>query len=347
MADTHGKKEFDPSGVGLKNGNFIGLPFNEESAKSVLLPVPWDVTVSYGEGTALAPEAILGASSQLDLYDPDVKDAWKQGIFMHLPDRETLEIRNRLRPLAARYITFLESGGEVSSDHEMQSVVTEINAECEKLNDRVYRTTRRLLSDHKKVGVIGGDHSTPLGYLKALAEKHPEFGVLQIDAHMDLRESYEGFTFSHASVFYNALEFSQIKKLVQVGIRDCCDEEIARAESEKDRVAVFFDQKLKEERFEGATWSRQCEKIISGLPEKVYVSFDIDGLDPKLCPNTGTPVAGGLEFTEATFLLKRVVESGREIIGFDLCETGNAEWDANVAARIIYKLSNLMVASDA
>jgi agmatinase len=112
-------------------------------------------------------------------------------------------------------------------------------------------------------------------------------------------------------------------------------------DSEEERISVFFDQELKENRFNGKTWNVQCGEIVEELPELVYISFDIDGLDPKLCPNTGTPVPGGLDFPEAVFLLKKVVESGRKIIGFDVCETGNNEWDANVAARIIYKLCNL------
>jgi len=192
------------------------------------------------------------------------------------------------------------------------------------------------------VGIIGGDHSVPLGFLKALAEKHSDFGILQIDAHHDLRNSYEGFTFSHASIFNNALEIQNISKLVQVGIRDYCDEEVEKVSDEGDRISVFYDQQLKENRFCGLNWNLQCEKIIKELPEKVYISFDIDGLDPKLCPNTGTAVPGGLEFSETIFLLKKLVESGRKIIGFDLCEVGNNEWDASVGARVLFKLCNLM-----
>ena len=85
-----------------------------------------------------------------------------------------------------------------------------------------------------------------------------------------------------------------------------------------------------------------CREIINHLPEKVYISFDIDGLDPKLCPNTGTPVPGGLELEQVYCLFRELVNSGREIIGFDVCEVGDAEWDGNVGARIVYKLANLL-----
>ncbi len=341
MCNIPGNKDFNPNGVGLKNGNFIGLPFTEQSAEIILVPVPWDVTVSYGEGTALAPEAILKASLQLDLFDLDVKDAWKRGIHYQKMNEAILKIRNELRPKAAQYIEFLENGGEVAENADMQKILHEINAACENTNDFVYQETKRLLDEGKFVGLVGGDHSSPLGYLKALSEKFDEFGVLQFDAHLDLRNAYEGFTYSHASVFFNALEIPSLKKLVQLGIRDCCNEEVELAERDE-RISVFFNQKIKEEQFKGATWNEQCDEIIAGLPGSVYISFDVDGLDPKLCPNTGTPVPGGLEFDQATFLFKRMIESGRRIIGFDVCEAGNDEWDANVASRLIYILCNLM-----
>ncbi|MCY1722957.1 agmatinase family protein [Prolixibacteraceae bacterium Z1-6] len=340
MVDTSAKKEFNPNGIGLKNGNFIGLPFTQENAAIVLFPVPWDVTVSYGEGTALAPDVILEASSQLDLFDLDIKEGWKKGIYFQEVNAAVMERRNVMRPKAKKYIDFLENGGDVSIDSEMNTLLDEINIECEALNYFVYRESKKLLDAGKIVGLVGGDHSTPLGYLKALSEKYSEFGVLQIDAHLDLRIAYEGFTYSHASIFNNALQITALKKLVQVGIRDCCQEEVELAENDE-RVKIFFDQQLNYEKFNGASWSSQCDDIIADLPGNVYISFDVDGLDPKLCPSTGTPVAGGLEFFQVTFLFNKIVESGRKIIGFDVCETGNAEWDANVAARIIYKLGLL------
>lgn len=342
MKNTPHEKDFNPNGVGLKNGNFIGLPFTENSANIILLPVPWDVTVSYGEGTAFAPLAILESSVQLDLFDADVKDAWKQGIFMQSLNENILADRDEIRPLAVKYIDFLENGGNVATNAEMKSMLEIINNRCEELNNWVYRQSKSLLDQDKLVGIVGGDHSVPLGYLKALSKKYSDFGVLQIDAHLDLRNSYEGFSYSHASIFNNALELKGISKLVQVGIRDYCEEEVEIVAQEANRILVFYDQQIKVNKFSGLNWNQQCDKIINELPDKVYISFDIDGLDPKLCPNTGTPVPGGLGFSEATFLIKKLVDSGREIIGFDLCEVGNNEWDANIGARILYKLCNLM-----
>jgi agmatinase len=103
-------------------------------------------------------------------------------------------------------------------------------------------------------------------------------------------------------------------------------------------VHVFYDEVLSKERLEGKLWAEQVKDVIETLPENLYISFDIDGLDPSLCPNTGTPVPGGLKFQEAIYLIDRIIRSGRKIIGFDLCEVGNDSWDANVGARILYRL---------
>lgn len=340
MENSSRNNEFNPSGVGLKNGNFIGLPFSEETARLILLPVPWDVTVSFVAGTAHAPETVRNASVQLDLFDADIKDAWKLGIFMRPKNTRLLNMRNELREQAARYIHFLEQGGELSEHSHMEEIRDEIDKGCTELNKQVYEQCRQLLDKNKMIGLVGGDHSVSLGYLHALTEKYSTFGVLQFDAHMDLRESYEGFHYSHASAFYNILKFKEVTKLVQIGIRDYCEEEVEIAKKHNDRVVTFYDQNLKENKFKGESWNEQCNQIVEKLPQQVYISFDVDGLDPRLCPNTGTPVPGGLEFAEVTYLLKKLVESGRKIIGFDLCETGNNDWDANVASRILYKLCN-------
>jgi agmatinase len=197
------------------------------------------------------------------------------------------------------------------------------------------------------VAMLGGDHSTPLGFIRALGEKYNRFGVLQIDAHADLRKAYEGFTYSHASIMYNALKLPAVGRLVQVGIRDYCDEELDVMKRAGGRIVTYFDQDIKEQLFGGTSWAAICDKIIADLPHDVYVSFDIDGLNPKLCPNTGTPVAGGFEFEEVAFLIKKLVKSGRKIIGFDLNEVapGADDWDANVGARLLYHLCNWMAVS--
>lgn len=331
-------KRFDCNAPGVA-GNLFGLPFTPASASVVILPVPWEVTVSYGTGTAKAPETILKASTQVDLAVKDIPDAWKIGIAYLKETHNILDESSRLRELALKHIQAIEGGNGINTDNP---ILEKVNEGCENLNIFIKKTTQRLLDENKIVGLLGGDHSTPLGLLRSLSTKYHRFGILQIDAHADLRKGYEGFTYSHASIMYNAMKLPAIGRLVQVGIRDYCDEELAVIKNAMGRVVTFFDQDMKDQMLEGKTWSSICEKIIGHLPDDVYISFDIDGLHPKLCPNTGTPVPGGLEFEEASYLIRKLVKSGKRIIGFDLCEVspGSNEWDANVAARLLYLLCN-------
>lgn len=341
---------FDPNSVGLKTNNIFGLPFREEDAQLVLLPVPWEVTVSYRQGTARGPENIFDASMQIDLYDPDVIDGWKKGFYMQPVDKNIRKKSDFLRQCAELIISHLTEGGEVEENEQLTEKLREINNGGEMLYNWVQEMTARLLKEGKKVGLIGGDHSTPLGFIKALSNIHPEFGVLQIDAHADLRNAYEGFKYSHASIMYNVVNMiPQVKKLVQVGIRDYCDEEVQVINDSNGRIITFFDKNIKEQQYEGASWKQVCDKIIAELPQKVYVSFDIDGLDPKLCPNTGTPVPGGFEVEQVFYLFKQLHASGRELIGFDVNEVSTGiqaadNIDAIVGARVLYKLCNYMVA---
>ncbi len=187
--------------------------------------------------------------------------------------------------------------------------------------------------------------------MQAAAQIHGEYGVLHFDAHHDLRAAYEGFTWSHASIMRNALEKIQhIETMVQVGIRDYCEEELDYCTAQVDRVLPYYDRALSRRLFGGESWANIAREIVEHLPENVWVSLDIDGLDPRFCPNTGTPVPGGLDFNQTNFLLGEVARSGRHIIGFDLCEVspaadGKNEWDANVGARLLYKLSAWALAS--
>jgi agmatinase len=135
---------------------------------------------------------------------------------------------------------------------------------------------------------------------------------------------------------------------VQVGIRDYSDGEWNYIRDSRERVLAYFDKDIRERIYEGNTWKQIAEEIISKLPQKVYLSFDIDGLDPKLCPHTGTPVQGGFDTEQVYYLVKLLLKSGRTLIGFDLSEVGisNNEWDENVGARVLFKLCHFMVASN-
>jgi agmatinase len=334
---------FDPNAPGVK-GKLFGLPLTPEQARVVIVPVPWEVTVSYLGGTAKAPDAVLKASGQIDLYHRHIPEVWKLGVSL-LPVTPSLYEENQtMRMLAQRHIRALEEG-QLS---DASSIITgKVNEACESLNIYVKNVCSKWLSEGKVVGVLGGDHSTPLGLLRALSERYERFAVLQLDAHADLRKSYEGFHYSHASIMYNALKLPAVGKIVQVGIRDFCDEEMEMMKRAGGRVKTFFDSDLKAEWYAGKTWAGQCEQIIKELPPHIYISFDIDGLDPKLCPHTGTPVPGGFDWGHISYLLQRIVHSGKKIIGFDLCEvSGEAEWDASVGARVLWELSNAAAVSN-
>ena len=336
---------FDPNGP-AEQGKLFGLPFDEETADIIIIPVPWEVTVSYAAGTANGPEAVLKASAQVDLFLKDIPEPWSAGIYMPPIPEDIKAESNQHRELASRYIRWLEEGGDTATADAVRTIPSVINDAAEKLNQYVYSQAWKYLQKNKLVGLLGGDHSTPLGFMQALGVLYPAYGILQIDAHADLRKAYEDFTYSHASIIYNALQLKQVEKVVQVGIRDLGQDEYDLMVKDK-RVETFFDEDIKRKLYQGTGWHEQCLQIIDQLPDNVYITFDIDGLDPKLCPNTGTPVPGGFEFTEVIYLIKMLVKSGRKIIGFDLNEVspGNDEWDANVGARILYQLSNLMAAS--
>ncbi len=326
-----------------KNAGIFGASICDEDASIVLLPVPFDLTTSYGRGTAKGPRAIVEASHQLDLYDQAFEKPYMVGIKMLDEDESIRGINKSCLASANRVIAAMEGEGELS-DVDLAIV----NEASTSVNDKVCEISRKYLNLDKVVALVGGDHSTPLGLMKALSEKYDDYGVLHLDAHHDLRIAYEGFTYSHASIMYNAInEIPQISKLISIAIRDYCEDEMNIAES-SDKVETFYDREIKNRLFEGETWKSIVDEIISKLPENVYLSFDIDGLDPFNCPTTGTPVAGGLSVDQVYYMLEKLALSGKKIISFDLTEVApnpDNEWDANVGARMLYKMCGALVKS--
>ena len=333
--------DFDPNGVGVANGNIFGFPYSEEEASIVIIPIPWDATASYGKGTSNGPNAILDASTQLDFFHPNLDKAYNTKVFMAPISNEWKEINDHCCELSIEYISFLEEKGEEIAMKKYQSQIDEINAVHLALKENLKQRCLGILESGKIPAVLGGEHSTPLGLIEALNEKYEHFGILQIDAHADLRVAYEGFNQSHASIMDNVLKkCSNMRKLVQVGIRDISEREVHYSHSE-DRIKTFYDWDLKSDQYEGKTWKEQVEEIINNLPHFVYISFDIDGLRPELCPSTGTPVIGGFDLQEVSYLFFKLVASGRTIIGFDLNEVAPGEkgdWDANVGSRALWQL---------
>lgn len=315
------------------------LPQVPDQSRVVCVPVPYEATTSYRRGTAKGPEAIQRASVQVDLWDADTEDAWKFGIEMDPVDPRIVALNDEACPLAQQVI---EAGGIV--DDATREAAERVNAMSAEVNRLVLERTGQLIDEGRIPGIIGGDHSVAFGAIEVAASRRPGLGVLQIDAHADLRHAYQGFTWSHASVMHNVVRrVPNVRSLVQVGIRDLCDDEW-NLTREREHVHTWLQPRVAWRLAGGDAWLTLARHMIDPLPERVWVSFDIDGLDPTLCPNTGTPVPGGLSWDQAVILIQALVESGRTIVGFDLCEvapgpgTGDS-WDAIVGARMLYKLA--------
>lgn len=339
---------YDPNEIYTNSGLF-GLPFNSEESEVVIIPIPWEVTVSFREGTALGPKAISEASYQVDLYDADIQDAWTVGISMEPISRYWTKKNNDLRLVARKCIKNIEEGGK-AKDKKVVAMYKKINSASRELNAWVKKESLKFLEQDKLVGVVGGDHSSPLGLMEALGEKYPKYSILHIDAHADYREGYEGFDFSHASIQYNAGKLPCVENQVLFGIRDFSEREAELIAKSNKKIVNYTDRILKANTYKGITWEAQCQEITKQLSNNVYISFDIDALNPSMCPHTGTPVPSGLEYEQVFHLFNSIIKSGKKIIGFDLCEVAPGKskddnTDAVVGARALYRLSLLMAKS--
>lgn len=333
--------DFNPNGAGIANGNIFGFPYKEEDADIVIIPVPWDATASYGKGSCLAPQAVLAASTQIDFFHHELDKAHETRVFMPEISEEWKKINSQCSEKSAEYIRYLEQEGEEKAIGYFKHEIENINYTQKILTKNLKEKCEHLLNAGKIVGILGGEHSTPLALIQALNDKHEDFGILQIDAHADLRLAYLGFTQSHASIMRNVLDSCpNMKKLIQVGVREISEEEFEFAKA-SDRVSSFYDWNIKKELLSGGNWQSIVKNITKELPEHIYISFDIDGLRPYLCPNTGTPVAGGFEFDEIQLLFSEIINAGKKIIGFDLsevCPSAENEIDANFGAKALWEL---------
>jgi len=335
---------FDPNAAGQRNGRFGGLPTTPEEAEVLLLPVPWDVTVSSGDGTRSGPAAILDVSPQLEFLNPRNGRVWTSLAMLPAPQRLNAA-GFLLRSRAADVIRWIENGESPARAQTMHALRETINAGCAEMVVAVDKACRPWIEQSRIVGVVGGDHSTPLGLYRALARHHGPFGILHVDAHCDLRLAYEGFRFSHASIMRNAWEEELVQQLVQVGVRDFCAEELETLAASHGRMIAWDARSLARRTATGEPWAKTVGQILEPLPRDVVVSLDIDGLEPWLCPHTGTPVPGGLDYEACFFLFEELVERGHRILGFDVTEVCPAPdgggVDAIVGARAVYRLACL------
>lgn len=330
--------DFDPEAAARPGSGIFGLDHDREQAGVLLMPVPFDATTSYRSGAHLGPRAILAASHQVELFDPELGRPYLRGIHLLPEDPEIVAANSAARKAAA---LLMQKGGAGEGDEDAAAVAT-VDRASAAVNAKVGSVVALALDRGQAPGVIGGDHSVAFGAIDAAARRHPGLGILHVDAHADLRRAYQGFEWSHASVMDNVLrKVEGVARLVQVGLRDVSEAEFRRARGDQ-RVLLCGDMDWRRRLLAGDTWLQCCQEAVAALPDKIWVSFDIDGLDPSLCPGTGTPVPGGLSFVEASALLRCVVETGRRIVGFDLTEVspgaGGDEWNGAVGARILYKL---------
>jgi agmatinase len=343
------KTIIDPNAKATSKDGIYGLPFKEAEAQVIYIPVPWDVTTSYQAGTSKGPSAILRASDQIDFFDLDFVDAYQAGLFMKKESLKIKKLNSEGRLLAKKIIDADDI--QLLKNKNLQKNLLKVNQICESLNQEIYKETKAILDRDKIAVIVGGDHATPFGAIKAYAEKYTDLGILHFDAHSDTRIAYMGFENSHASIMYNVMEkIPSISKLVQVGIRDFCEQEYTYTKNNK-KVEVYFDQSLAQRKMGGETFKKIAQEIVSHLPEHIYISFDIDGLDPRFCPNTGTPVPGGLDYHEVLLIINELVASGKKLVGFDLVEVApnqkdkSNEWDANVGMRLLYKMTSASLAT--
>lgn len=316
-----------------------------KKSKIVLLPVPWEVTASGGRGTSEAPLHIKEASHQLDFWTRD-RGAFNSFIYFCDLNPEIQRWNKRYSSIAQKIINNWKEN-KLPSPKDMP-LLEKVNRACKAMTDWVYKESKAILKSGKFPALIGGDHSISEGLLKLLGEQYKgNYGILHIDAHLDMRKAFQGFTHSHASVMYNVLnQTPPPKNLVQVGIRDFCEEEYL---IKQEKTIRHFDEDLQERLFKGESWLKICNEIIASLPQKIYVSLDVDGLEQSYAPHTGTPVPGGLSYNQVLFLLKEIKKQNKTLIGFDVVETACKEklksshncWNGNVSARLIYTLCGL------
>jgi agmatinase len=361
---------FDPDAPSAPG--FFGLDAAPDAAAVVIVPVPFDATTSYRRGTAAAPDAVREASGQVDLHDLELGDFWRAGIAEDDADASVVAAWNDEARALADTIREAEDAGEEPpadagsngragsgdaadmlesakrseagsrSRRGATDTIADAIARVDALGDAVERwvgeRTEAIFARGAVPAILGGDHSVPLGAIRGALARHERLGILHVDAHADFREAYEGFRHSHASIMYNVSRGERRPAaLVQVGIRDVGRREWATARA-TEGVRSWTDPEVAGRLSRGDTWAELVREMLAPLPQDVWVSFDIDGLEPALAPNTGTPVPGGLTWHQATQLLALLGESGRRIVGFDLCEVGTGEIDAIVGARLLYKL---------
>jgi agmatinase len=288
------------------HSNFLNIDpeYSQGKAEINILQSPYEHTVSYGGGTALGPQAVLEASAYVEFFDDETKKelCFEKGIATCPP----MEFKD-------------------SIDSEALDII--------------YNAVRSSLSEGKFAVTLGGEHTISSAVIKAHLESYPDMGVLQIDAHSDLRDTYEGSKYSHASIMARVAEFLDPTKIHQVGIRALCSEEYKFIT--ENNVNTYFASAIRQGDY-GEDW---ISRLVDKLPQDIYLTFDVDGLDPSIMPSTGTPEPEGLYYTEATDIIRTIKKAGKRIVGFDVVELAPIQGVTHpdiLTARLIYKILNLI-----
>ena len=285
--------------------NFLALPIASSSLKKssiVVLPAPYEHTVSFGGGTRYGPRELIAASHYVEFYDEEL-------------DRELCH------EIGIATLPPVKFGRRIHQ-HAIALLRKDVTD---------------LLDLGKFVATIGGEHTISLAPIAAHLEKYPDLSILQFDAHSDLRESYQGSKFSHACIMSRVAEILDPRRIVQVGIRAQCIEE-SRFIREKG-INTFYAHQIRNNADRLDEWKR---RVVDALTEHVYITFDVDGLDPSIMPSTGTPEPNGLFWAE-TMQVLRMVADRKSIVGFDVVELAPAKGVAHpnlTAAKLMYKLMN-------
>lgn len=275
-----------------------------ENSAVVILPAPYEYTVSYGGGTKNGPTAIIRASHYVELFDEETKrEIYKEKGIATLPP--------------------LNFGKKKDSD-ALQLIHNEVSS---------------LLESNKFVVTLGGEHTISSATISAYAKKYPNLSVLQFDAHSDLRSEYQGNKFSHASVMARVCEFLDPNRIVQVGIRAQCKEE---AEFIRDHgVNTLYAHEIRDGKF--TKFLKYWDDLVADkLTDHVYITFDVDGFDPSIMPATGTPEPNGLYWNETMQCIRKVGRQ-RRIVGFDVVELApmkDLHHPDLTAAKLVSKILN-------
>jgi agmatinase len=278
-----------------------------------------------------APRAVLAASHQVALHDPLLADHWRHGIAM-APTDPAFAL---LRAEAAEHAPSRHGARGSVADDDALAHLDAIGAQV----DRHVRDAVAAILDRGAIpGVLGGSQAAAFGAISALAERSPGFGILHIDAQPDLRPSHRGASWGSSTWMLRVCEqLPGVHHVVQVGVRDITPAE-AMYIGASPKITAYTDHELAWEMASGETWMRIAARALRALPERVWVSFDVDGLDPSLCRSTPAPVPGGIGWREAQLLLQLVAQD-HTIVGFDLCEVGSNPYDAHIGARLLYRLA--------